>query len=106
MSTATLNGKTAIVTGGGQGMGRTMALGLVRAGVRVAIVDLDDGALRGVAREARGARRDGAFQTIVPVVYDPHSMEKYMNKLPLLFLSLTAILWTPANVAAQQSRPV
>jgi len=81
VSTATLNGKTAIVTGGGQGMGRTMALGLVRAGVRVAIVDLDDGALRGAAREARGARQDGAFQTIVPVVYDPHSMEKYMNKL-------------------------
>ena len=31
--TGTLAGKTAIVTGGGRGLGRAMALGLARAGV-------------------------------------------------------------------------
>jgi NAD(P)-dependent dehydrogenase (short-subunit alcohol dehydrogenase family) len=32
-----LSGKTAIVTGGGRGLGRTMALGLARAGANVVI---------------------------------------------------------------------
>jgi NAD(P)-dependent dehydrogenase (short-subunit alcohol dehydrogenase family) len=35
--TGTLAGKTAIVTGGGRGLGRAMALGLARAGVNVVI---------------------------------------------------------------------
>ena len=64
MSTGSLDGKTAIVTGGGQGMGRTMALALVRAGARVTIVDLDDRALASVAREAPGTGKGGA-RTIV-----------------------------------------
>ena len=37
----TLDGKVAIVTGAGRGLGRVMALGLLEAGVRVAAVDLD-----------------------------------------------------------------
>jgi NAD(P)-dependent dehydrogenase (short-subunit alcohol dehydrogenase family) len=55
--TAELAGKTAIVTGGGRGLGRAMALGLVRAGANVVIT-----AARGrreiqaVADEAKAAK--------------------------------------------------
>jgi len=37
MASGELSGKTAIVTGGGRGLGRAMALGLVRAGANVVI---------------------------------------------------------------------
>ena len=37
MSNSQLSGKTAIVTGGGRGLGRAMALGLARAGANVVI---------------------------------------------------------------------
>jgi len=37
----TLDGKVAIVTGAGRGLGRVMALGLLEAGARVVAVDLD-----------------------------------------------------------------
>jgi NAD(P)-dependent dehydrogenase (short-subunit alcohol dehydrogenase family) len=60
-----LDGQTAIVTGGGQGMGRAMALGLVRAGARVVVADLDGEALADVAGEVRQLGKDGAFRTIV-----------------------------------------
>jgi 3-oxoacyl-[acyl-carrier protein] reductase len=80
MSTGTLDGKTAIVTGGGQGMGRTMALALVRAGARVAIVDLDSEALGGVAREARGAGKDGAFRSVVADVTQEESAARVVRE--------------------------
>ena len=40
-----LDGKVAIVTGGARGLGRTMALGLARAGAEVVLADVDASAL-------------------------------------------------------------
>jgi 3-oxoacyl-[acyl-carrier protein] reductase len=60
-----LEGKTALVTGGGQGIGRAMALGLLGAGARVVVADLDGPALARVAEEARGAGKDKALLTVV-----------------------------------------
>ena len=37
-----LNGKTIIVTGGGQGLGRAMAVELAEAGANLALIDLND----------------------------------------------------------------
>jgi len=52
-----LDGKTAIVTGAGRGLGRAMTLGLLDAGARVAAVELDAPALEETqdAAEDRGA---------------------------------------------------
>jgi NAD(P)-dependent dehydrogenase (short-subunit alcohol dehydrogenase family) len=52
-----LNGKVAVVTGGGGGIGRGMALAFAEAGMRVAIADIDAGALEKTSAELsdRGA---------------------------------------------------
>ena len=47
-----LAGKTAVVIGGGAGIGREIVLGLARAGVSVLIGDLDEGAAVATARAA------------------------------------------------------
>lgn len=46
-----LTGKTAIVTGAGRGLGKAMALGLVRAGANVVLVELDRDVLDQAASE-------------------------------------------------------
>ena len=53
----TLDGKVAIVTGAGRGLGRVMVLGLLEAGARVVAVDLDGPPLDEIqeAAEDRGA---------------------------------------------------
>jgi NAD(P)-dependent dehydrogenase (short-subunit alcohol dehydrogenase family) len=46
-----VDGKVAIVTGAGQGIGRAIALGLAGAGAKLALVDINATALADVARE-------------------------------------------------------
>jgi len=45
--------KVAVVTGGGSGIGRALALSLAREGARLVLADLDEPAMDGVARQAR-----------------------------------------------------
>ncbi|MCP3912768.1 MAG: SDR family NAD(P)-dependent oxidoreductase [Actinomycetia bacterium] len=47
-----LEGKTAVVTGAGSGMGRAMALRFARAGMNVVLADVNDDAMGAVAAEA------------------------------------------------------
>ena len=49
-----LNGKAAIVTGAGRGLGRAMARGLAEAGVQVALVELDKDVLNEAVAEIGG----------------------------------------------------
>ena len=46
-----LNGKTALVTGGGRGIGRAIALGLADEGAQVAVLDILEDTARAVAGE-------------------------------------------------------
>ena len=46
-----LAGKTAIVTGGSKGLGRSMAQGLAEAGAHVVVCSRDAGAVQAVAEE-------------------------------------------------------
>jgi NAD(P)-dependent dehydrogenase (short-subunit alcohol dehydrogenase family) len=63
----TLDGKVAIVTGAGRGLGRGMTLGLLAAGARVAATELDAEALDDT-RDA--AEKNGAGDRILDIVAD------------------------------------
>ncbi len=52
-----LGGKVAIVTGGGRGIGRAIALGLARAGASVVVASRTQKEIEGVAEEIRGLGR-------------------------------------------------
>jgi len=62
-----LDGKVAIVTGAGRGLGQVMTLGLLEAGARVAAVEIDAPALE---ETESGADRRGAGERIQGVVAD------------------------------------
>jgi NAD(P)-dependent dehydrogenase (short-subunit alcohol dehydrogenase family) len=62
-----LEGKVAIVTGAGRGLGRVMTLGLLQAGARVAAVEVDAEALDDTGRAAEDA---GAGDRILDIVAD------------------------------------
>lgn len=53
MASFRLDGRTSLVTGAGRGLGRAMALGLVQAGSRVMLVDVNPDDLAGVEAEVR-----------------------------------------------------
>jgi meso-butanediol dehydrogenase / (S,S)-butanediol dehydrogenase / diacetyl reductase len=52
-----INGKAALVTGAGQGIGRAIALRLARDGADIAIVDISDEKMQAVAGEVRDLGR-------------------------------------------------
>jgi NAD(P)-dependent dehydrogenase (short-subunit alcohol dehydrogenase family) len=64
---ATLDGKVAIVTGAGRGLGQVMTLGLLEAGARVAAVEIDAPALE---ETESAADRRGSGERIHGVVAD------------------------------------
>jgi meso-butanediol dehydrogenase/(S,S)-butanediol dehydrogenase/diacetyl reductase len=52
-----IDGKVALVTGAGQGIGRAIALRLARDGAAIAVIDLDEAKMSAVAREVESAGR-------------------------------------------------
>ena len=68
-----LDGRIAIVTGGGGGMGGAMTLGLAAAGARVVAVDLNAEGLNGLAAEAEKSQ---LAARVLPVVADVTDVEQ------------------------------
>lgn len=53
-----LAGRAAFVTGAGRGLGEAIARGLAQAGARIALVDIDDGAVQAVATAMHSEGRE------------------------------------------------
>ena len=77
-----LNGKVAIVTGAGSpiGMGRAMTFALVRAGARVAMLDINEEWLEQSAGEVRAAGGDDCVLDLVCDISDPESVEEAVRR--------------------------
>lgn len=85
-----LKGKSAIVTGGGQGIGRGIALALARHGADVMVCDLNPESAAGTAKEIEEMGRKALpFQMDVTNEGDTKKMaeeaEKFFGKIDLLF---------------------
>ncbi len=75
MPSDTLQGRVAIVTGAASpiGMGRSITAGLVRAGARVAMLDINEDWLDRTANDMREIGGDDAVLPIIADVTDPES---------------------------------
>ena len=78
----TLEGKVAIVTGAASpiGMGRSITTGLVRAGARVAMLDVNEDWLDQSANDMREIGGDDAVLPIVADVTDPESVDNAVQR--------------------------
>ena len=78
MADGPLTGKVALITGAGSnpGMGRLMALAMVRAGARVAMSDINGEALAHSVNDAREIGGDQAAMAIVADVSSPEDAER------------------------------
>jgi len=77
-----LQGKVALVTGAASatGLGRAMSLALIRAGARVAILDIDEQGLKDRANEAQLAREADSILGIVGDVANPEDAERAVQE--------------------------
>ena len=69
-----LDGKTALVTGGGSGIGRAFCHGLADAGAKVAVLDLDGDRARQVAAEIEA--KDATAMAVVADVSRPDAVDR------------------------------
>ena len=103
MQNRPLAGKVAIVTGAGspKGLGRAMVLGLVQAGARVAMLDVNKAWLERAARDVREVGGDNCVLTQVSDVSDPASAEEVVRKTIAGFGGLHILI---NNAGIMQSR--
>lgn len=76
-----LKDKSAIVTGGGRGIGKEIALALAEGGANIALVDIDEKTLAETAKEieAKGVKA-ATFKTNVTSTIDTENLAKEVNE--------------------------
>ncbi|HSF29343.1 MAG TPA: SDR family oxidoreductase [Candidatus Tectomicrobia bacterium] len=82
MAETSLQGKVAIITGAGSpiGLGHAMAVGLVRAGARVALLDINAAWLEQSASDMRAIGGDDCTLPIVANITDPAAVERAVQQ--------------------------
>jgi NAD(P)-dependent dehydrogenase (short-subunit alcohol dehydrogenase family) len=95
---AGLAGKVAVVVGGAVDIGRAVTLALARAGVSVALCDIDEAAVRAIVPEAEAL---GAEVLAVPAdVCDPAALDRFYDAVEARFDRLDILV----NVAGGVKR--
>jgi NAD(P)-dependent dehydrogenase (short-subunit alcohol dehydrogenase family) len=78
LSELTLKGQVAIVTGGSQGIGKAISIGLAQCGADVCVADINPGAAEDVAARINAA---GQSSTVIPVdVTDSQQVARMVEK--------------------------
>ncbi|MEU7568722.1 3-hydroxybutyrate dehydrogenase [Streptomyces fradiae] len=80
---ADLSGRTAMVTGGGSGIGRACVLALARAGAVVHVVDRDGAAAEAVARTAGGQAHEADLADRAAIGLLPSEVDVLVNNAGL-----------------------
>ncbi|MGQ4808836.1 3-phenylpropionate-dihydrodiol/cinnamic acid-dihydrodiol dehydrogenase [Candidatus Entotheonellaceae bacterium PAL068K] len=82
MAERTLQGKVAIMTGAGSpiGLGHAMTVGLVRAGARVALLDINEAWLEQSTAEMRSIGGDHCALPLVTNITDPASVDQAVSR--------------------------
>ena len=85
MTAPDLNGKVVLLTGGGGGLGRAMALGLADCGARVAVLDIDAASADAVTAEIRNRHGvDAAIAIVCDISIESdcqHAVERTLAEL-------------------------
>jgi len=76
-----LAGKTALVTGGGQGIGRALAHGLADAGADVAVIDIDLGLAEVVAKEIQSRNPKSKTMALQVDVTNPEQVTQMVDQI-------------------------
>jgi 3-oxoacyl-[acyl-carrier protein] reductase len=97
---ASLAGQTAIVTGGGSGIGRASALGLAGEGARVAVADVRVAAAAAVRDEIRA--KGGEALAVPTDVSDPAAVEALVTTV-LEALGQIHVLFNSAGISMRRS---
>lgn len=98
-----VQGKVALVTGGGSGIGRAVALRLATEGARVAVLDRDEIGARGTADAIRAA--GGNALAIAADVTDEESLTAAFNQAQIELGSLDIVVNNAGVVTGQPPFP-
>ena len=86
-----LSGRSALVVGGGQGIGRATALALAEAGARVAVLDLDRSRAEAVAGEVSALGRESV--ALDADVTDAAAAKRAVHEADAAFEGLDIVNW-------------
>ncbi len=99
-----LDGKVALITGAGSGIGRASAIRFAREGARVLAVDIDSGAVKSLATEINYS--DGHAVPLVADVSKPKDCERMVNTAERYFHRLDILFNNAGIIDSADSDPV
>ncbi len=76
----TLEGKTAIITGGGSNIGRSIVLTMAEEGANVVVFDIDEAAAQAVVRQAKEGGASGRLEVYSTDVTDRQQVEQSVRR--------------------------